>query len=518
MSRIGRDYLQTGYYTEVFFREKGIRFIAISNNIDSVNSESGEFAPFLNIMSEWYLRDTSRKIKASKKTRGESGKRLTSKPIYGYLVDPNDRSKWIIDPETAPVVQRIFSLIVAGKGPMQIANILEADKVERPTYYQYTHGIVNCPNYDHSEPYKWQSSTISQMLTKPEYMGHTVNFRTYKDSYKDRNQKFRPKEDWLIFENTHPAIIASETWETAQRRHKTTRRTDTTGESNPLTGLIFCADCGAKLYNHRNPGGKPYFNKTEGKMRLSSPLDVYECSTHSLTWRHLNKKCTQHHISTKVLRQLALDAIKTVSTYAKTNEAEFIRRIREESAIQQEQAAKSHKKRIAKEQKRIAELNALFRKTYEDYAAGRLNEKRFEMLSAEYETEQTELEKSVAQLQAELDGFNADSIRADKFIELARRYKDFSELTSAMIGEFIEKIVVFEADRSSGEREQAVDIYLNFIGKFEIPAAEPTAEEIAAEEKAREKREKHRENQRRFMRQQREKRQAEEAAARRETV
>ncbi len=513
MSRIGRDYLQTGYYTEVFFREKGVRFIAISNNIDSQNSESGEFAPFLNIMSEWYLRDTSRKIKAAKKTQGMSGKRLTTKPIYGYMLDPNDKNQWIIDPEAADVVKRIFTLAVAGKGTMQIAQILAADKVERPTYYQYKRGIVNCANYDHSDPYKWQSSTIAFILAKLEYLGHTVNFRSYKDSYKDKYQKFRPKEDWMVFENTHPAIIDLETWETAQRRRKTTRRTDH-GEANPLTGLVFCADCGAKMYNHRDPTRKPYLCKTTGKMRTRTPLDVYHCSTYSLTGRFNNAKCTQHHISTKVLRQLALEAIKTVSMYAKNNEAEFTKRILEESAIQQEQSAKAHKKRIAKEQKRIAELNTLIRRIYEDNVNGKLTDKRFELLSQEYEQEQSNLEQSITTLQAELDSFNTDSAKINQFISLAKCYSDFTELTPTMIGEFIEKIIVFEADKSSGERAQDVDIYLNFIGKFDVPMPEPTPEEIEAEEKARLQRKKRRDNQRRYMQKQKQKKQEQEEAAR----
>jgi len=403
MSRVGRDYLQTGYYTEVFFREKGIRFIAISNNIDSQNSESSEFAPFLNIMSEWYLRDTSRKIKAAKKTQGMSGKRLTTKPIYGYMLDPNDRKKWIIDPEASEVVKRIFVLAIEGKGPMQIARILAEDKVERPTYYQFTRDIVNAANYDHSDPYAWRETTIAFMLEKVEYMGHTVNFRSYKDSYKDKQQKFRPKEDWLIFENTHPEIIPPEVWETAQRRRKTKRRTDSIGESNPLTGLVFCADCGAKLYNHRSPERKPYVCKATGKTRTRTPFDIYHCSTFQLTNRFTTAKCTQHHISTKVLRQLALDAIKTVSNYARTNEADFINRVREASTIRQTEAAKAHKKRIAKEQKRVAELHTLIRRIYEDYVNEKLSDKRFELLSAEYEQEQAELEKSIAQLQTELD-------------------------------------------------------------------------------------------------------------------
>lgn len=517
MSRIGRDYLQTGFYTEVFFREKNVRFIAIANSIDSQNKESGEFAPFLNIMSEWYLRDASRKVKASHKARGMSGKRLTFKAIYGYMSDPNDKDKWIIDTEAAPVVRRIFDLTIEGKGPTQIARILHDEKIERPSYYLYQKGIVNYENsYDHSEPYAWSTNTIAHIIEKQEYMGHTVNFRTYKDSYKDKQAKENPKENWQIFENTHPAIIDPETWETAQRCRKTVRRTDH-GEANPLTGLVFCADCGAKLYNHRQPYPTSYVNK-EGYNCTRAPKDIYACSTYNLTGRKYNRRCTNHQIRTVVLRELALDAIKSVSGFVKTNEAEFIKQVRETSAVKQDEAAKSHKKRIAKEQKRVVELNTIIKKLYEDSTTGKLTDKRFELLSADYEREQAELEQSIEALQAELDSFNADSVKADKFIELVKKYTDFSELTPTMIHEFIEKIVVHEADKSSGERQQQVDIYLNFIGKFDVPMPEPTAEEIEAEEKAFRKREQRREAQRRYAAKQKQKEQEQEEAAQKKSA
>lgn len=497
MSRIGRDYLQTGFYTEVFFREKNVRFIAIANSIDSLNRDSGEFAPFLNIMSEWYLRDASRKVKASHRARGMEGKRLTFFPIYGYVRNSNDKNEWLIDPEAAEVVQRIFALTIAGKGPCEIARILANDKIVRPSYYLYTRGIVKLAHHDHSMPYAWNGNTVANIVQKPEYMGHTVNFRTYKDSYKDKRSKFSDKEDWVIFENTHPAIVDSETWETAQRCRKTVRRTDSLGEANPLTGLVFCADCGAKMYNHRRPHPIQY-RHPNGKIYNKCPSDIYTCSTYSLTSRRFDGKCTAHNIRTVVIRELALEAIKTVSGFVKSNEAEFIRQVREASAVQQEQTAKAHRRRIAKEQKRVAELNTLIRKIYEDKVSGSLLEKRFEILSAEYENEQAELEQSIENLQAELDSFNADSVRADRFIEIVKRHTDFSELTAPMINEFIEKIIVHEADRSSGEREQQVDVYLNFIGRFEVPEVTPTPEEIAEEEQAREKRARHREAQRRY--------------------
>ncbi len=497
MSRVGRDYLQVGFYTEVMFREKGVRFVAIANNIDSVNRESGEFAPFLNIMAEWYLRDSSRKIKAVMKAKGTSGERLTFAPIYGYRLDPEDKKKWTVDEEAAPVVRRIFRLTIEGKGPTEIARMLANDKVERPSYHMSVRGISKRTQYDTSNPYAWSGNTIAHIIGKPEYMGHTVNFRSYKDSYKDKRHKEAAKEDWLVFENTHPAIIDPETWETAQRCRKTVRRTDTLGEANPLTGLVFCADCGAKLYNHRKPYATTYTNKN-GYTCTRCPKDVYVCSTYSLTGRRFNRQCTAHNIRTVVLRELVLDAIKSVSGFVKKSEADFIKQVREASAVRREETAKSHKKRIAKEQKRMAELDTFIRKIYEDNVSGKLTDKRFEILSTEYEREQSELEQSIAILQAELNGFNDDSIRADKFIEIVRKYTDFTELTTPMIHEFVEKIVVHEADKYGGERVQKVDIYLNFIGKFDIPILEPTPEEIAEEEKKRKKRERHREAQRRY--------------------
>ena len=345
MSRVGREYLQVGFYTEVMFREKGVRFIAIANNIDSTNRDSGEFAPFLNIMSEWYLRDASRKVKASHKARGMSGKRLTFAPIYGYKLDPNDKNEWIIDPESAEVVRRIFRLTLEGKGPGHIARIFAEEKIERPSHYMTVHGIADRAYNGLSTPYAWSLNTIAHIISKPEYMGHTVNFRSYKDSYKDKQSKKTPKEDWAIFENTHPAIIDPETWEIAQRCRKTVRRTDNNGgEANPLTGLVFCADCGAKLYNHRTSRRKEINKK--GYICNRCPRDTYACSTYTLTSRRFNRQCTSHSTRSVVLRQLALDAIRTVSGFVKSNEAEFVRQVREASAVQQTETANAHKKQI----------------------------------------------------------------------------------------------------------------------------------------------------------------------------
>lgn len=262
LSRAGRDYLQTGFYTEVYFRQHGVHFIAIANNVDSDDQNSSEFAPFIKIMSEWYLRDCSRKVMASYQIKGKSGKPTTNHAIYGYKKDPEDKDHWIIDEEAAAVVRRIFRLAAEGHGPYEIARILIDSKVESPGYYLSVHGRGTARDrIDPSRPYDWYGSTVSQMLSKPEYLGHTVNFRSGHKSYKDARVKYDP-EDWLVFENTHAAIVDPETWQLAQQTKRTVHRTDTTGVANPLTGLMFCADCEAKMYNHRGkrkPGGHRFY-------------------------------------------------------------------------------------------------------------------------------------------------------------------------------------------------------------------------------------------------------------------
>lgn len=477
MSRIGRDYLQTGFYTEVFFRQYGVHFIAIANNVDSDISGSNEFAPFLNIMNEWYLRDCSRKISAAYKVKGNAGKHTTNSPPYGYVKDPADKNHWLIDEEAAAVVRRIFRLAIECNGTHIIAKQLTAEKVESPSFHaaKYNRGPHKA-NVDPSRPHDWYGYTVGTILARPEYLGHTVNFRSFKQSYKDKNSIKRPPEEWQIFENTHEAIIDPETWALAQQTRKTVRRTDTTGEANPLTGLVFCADCGAKMYNHR---GK-HKDTPNGVIRTS---DSYNCSTYTLTHEREVKTCYSHSISTNALRALILDAIRLVSKYAITNEADFIEKVRAASQVRQEEAAKDLKRRIGKAKKRSVELDALIKKLYEAYATGKLPEKRFEVLSAEYESEQAQLEEALASEQSELDAFHADTARADLFLALTKKYTDFAELTTPMILEFVDKILVHAPEYVDGERTQAVEIYLKYAGKLDIPTPEPTPEEIAAEAK-----------------------------------
>jgi DNA invertase Pin-like site-specific DNA recombinase len=484
MDRMGRDYLRMGLYREMF-RDKGIRLIAVSDSFDSFLGED-DFTPFREIIAEWYARDTSKKVKAVLHSKGSSGKPLTNQAIYGYYKSPDDKNMWIVDDEAAKVIKRIFQMTVDGMGPTQIARQLSMEHIESPA--SYLNRVRKNSKAKTTEPYIWNGTTVARILTKQEYLGHTVNFRTTKPSFKSKKFKYNPKEDWVIFEDTHSAIIDLPTWDIVQKLRQTPRRSDTLGELNPLTGLMYCFDCGAKMYNSR--WRKDYYEENRnGKVYQHKTSDFYTCSTNNRGYNSFKTICSGHYIRTEVVRNLVLEAIKAISGYVREHEIEFISKVREASAIRAEENAKSGKKKLAQNQKRIAELDRLFKKTYEDNAAGKLSDKRFEMLTAEYEKEQAELELENAKLQAAVDAFAADSERANNFIGIIKRHTEFDELSTAMLNEFVSKIIVHEADKSSGERFQEVEIIFNFIGRFTVPAEEKiqTEEELAAEEKRRAK-------------------------------
>lgn len=489
MSRIGRNYLEVGFYTEVLFREKGVRFIAISNGVDSTQSETNEFAPFLNIMNEWYVRDTSRKIKSVLRNKGMEGKHLTSVAIYGYRKDPDDHNHWLIDEEAAAVVRRIYQLIIDGYGPTQVAKILSNDKIERPSYYFAKQGLGTCRgSCDMTRPYAWTATTISELVARPEYIGHTVNFRNHKESYKDRLSKKVPPEDWLIFKNTQEPIVDEETWQMVQKIRATKHRPIALGKANPLTGLMFCADCGAKMFNHRTKGYEKKDKDGNPTGKYTNAQNNYTCSTYSKAKGHFENKCSQHHVRTDVVRDLILTTLKYTAGYVREHEQEFLEQIRKSGVMQQESEAKVLSKKIAKSEKRIAELNHLIKRIYEDNVAGKLTDKRFEMLSADYEKEQSELEAFLSDAQNRLAATKEQSENADKFIALVHKYTDFSELTTPMIHEFVDRIEVHEADKSTGERRQEIDIYLKYVGKLDVPMPELTPEEKAEDERKRRKR------------------------------
>ncbi|MBQ6961852.1 MAG: recombinase family protein [Clostridia bacterium] len=489
MSRVGREYLQTGYYTEVVFRQHDVHFIAIGNNIDSDDQSTTDIAPFFNIMSEFYLRDMSKKQRAAYKARGLAGKPTTNQAIYGYRKDPEDKHHWLIDEEAAEIVRRIFQMAVNGDGPGVIASKLRDSQVETPSYYETTHGICNrSGRTDMTRPYDWCPCTVTNILSRPEYMGHTVNFRSSRESYKSKKVIRFPEEDWVIIENTHDAIIDPETWKLAQYTRRTIHRVDKTGVSNPFTGLVYCADCGAKMYNHRmqpdpkKPGG------VDPETGLY-PYDHYDCSTYTLTMNRVDNGCRAHYISTKALRALVLETIRLTSRYAIEHPEEFSQKVREASEIKQNKAAKELKKKIAQAKKRSVELDSVIKKLYESYAMGMITESRFATLIAEYEKEQAEVNALIGMEQTQLDTYEADNQRVDQFMALAKKYTDFTELTPQMIYEFIDRIIVHAPEKIDGERVQEVEIRLQYIGKFDTPLPDPTPEELEVEEKRRKRRE-----------------------------
>ena len=513
MSRMGRDHLRVGLCLETL-REKDVRLVAVSEGIDTSLGED-DFMPFRNILAEWYARDTSRKIKAVNRTKGNAGKPLTNLPPYGYKKDPDQKDNWVIDEPAAAVVRRIFAMAMEGLGPCHIARTLFEDKVEKPSYYAARCKFPGAKPtmYDMGTPYSWSTSTVCKLLARIEYAGHTVNFRTSKKSFKDKKISYNPKEDWKISPNTHEAIIEQELLDTVQRVRGTPRRADSVGAPNPITGLVFCADCGSKMYNSRQ-AKKTYDFERFGKPYKTSTGDHYNCAAYTLGNASNKNICSGHFIRTAVIKNLVLSAIQAISKYALGNETEFVEKVRAESTIRQEQTAKAHKKKLAQNTRRIAELDVLFRKVYEDNATAKLSDERFRQLSGAYEMEQAELVLQNTALQSEIDAFEADSANADSFLALARRYTSFEELSAPMLHEFISKICVHKPDKSSGVRLQKVDIYFNFIGHFELPKAEPTPEELAADAKRLEKLKRQREaNKRYYEKKQREKEQAEKQAA-----
>lgn len=426
MSRVGRDYLQVGFYTEVFFREKGVHFVAISNGVDSDINTSSEFAPFLNIMNEWYLRDCSRKIKAVLQAKGRDGKPITNNPPYGYIKDPEDKNR--------------------------------------------------C---DMSKPYEWAGVSVVRMLEKPEYMGDTVNFRTKKLSYKDKTAVKNDSDEIVVFTDTHEAIIDRKTWYMVQELRKTKRRINTEGESNPFVGKIFCADCGGKMH-YRNEGkraGRNWRGLPDGSVRTTPAC--YNCGNYNNSHDQSGKVCCSHNIQAKVIDQFVLETIQYACKSVRMDERAFVESIRSASEIWEQSEAKKLKAALKHQEKRYAELDILLKKVYEDNALGRLPDKRYEMLSAGYEKEQAELEQSIKACREQLTQYDEDTDRTEEFLALVHKYTDITELTPVIINEFVDKILVHKAEKIDGERVMEIEIYLNFIGKVELPAQELTEEELA---------------------------------------
>ena len=452
MSRLGRDYLKVGYYTEVFFPGLDIRFIAINNGVDSANQQDSDFTPFLNIINEWYAKDTSKKIRAVFKAKGQSGKPLCTNPPYGYVKDPEDKSRWIIDPEAAEVVREIFSLCVQGYGPTQISKELTRRKVENPVAHARRLGITIPAKPLDEEPCIWHDSTVARLLTRVEYLGHTANFKTYRKSYKNKKQMHNAPSEWQIFENTHDAIIDQETFDIVQKIRDGRRRLTPMGEMPILSGMLFCADCGAKLYQVRGRGWE-------------HSQEYFVCAT----YRKQKGKCSSHQIRNVVIEQLLLDDLRRVTSYAREHEDEFVRLVTQKSKQETERNLRESKKELEAAKARISKLDSIIQRLYEDNIEGKVSDERFAKLTATYEAEQRELERRIAELENIMATTKNESLGVDTFLTLVRRYTDIKELDAELIRMFVEKILVYKAEKVDGHRVQRIKIIYNGIG--EIPNA-----------------------------------------------
>ncbi|HFI0328894.1 TPA: recombinase family protein [Streptococcus suis] len=452
MSRLGRDYLKVGQIMEML-RQRGIRLIAVNDGIDTAQGED-DFLPFRNIMHEFYARDTSRKIKSTFKTKGMSGKHCTGTVIYGYLWDEK-REHWLVDDEAAEVVKSIFRMTMEGFGPYQISQKLSERKVLIPAAHLAKHNEGVNKNKTFKDVYGWGSSTVVHILKNREYLGHTCNFKTRKH-FKDKKSRYVDESEWTIFENTHEAIIDQDTFDNVQRIRGSVRRyPDGWGEAHPLTGLLYCADCGGKMYVHRTNNGK----------RIAQ----YTCSQYSKV--PVGVLCsTQHRINAEVILTLIADMLKAIAEYSKNDRTQFIKAVTDAQETQRSSDIIKKKKRLVVAQKRAAELEKLICKIYEDSILGKLPESRYAALDKQYAKEQGALSEEIKALEAAIDGYEQSRKSADKFIALVEKYENFDTLTTPMLLEFVEKILVHERDRKGSiETTQEVEIFFNFVGRYVPP-------------------------------------------------
>ena len=453
MSRLGRNYLQVGMYTEMIFPQKNVRFIAINDGVDSAQGEN-DFAPLRNIFNEWLVRDTSKKIKAVKRSKGMSGKPITSKPVYGYLMDEDEN--FIIDEEAAPVVRQIYSLCLAGNGPTKIARMLTEQQIPTPGTLEYRR-TGSTRRYHPGYECKWATNTVVHLLENREYTGCLVNFKTEKPSYKLKHSIENPPEKQAVFENHHEPIIDRETWERVQELRKQRKRPNRYDEVGLFSGILFCADCGSVMYQQRYQTDK-------------RKQDCYICGS----YKKRTADCTAHFIRTDLLTAGVLSNLRKVTSYAAKHEARFMKLLIEQNEDGDRRRNAAKKKELEAAEKRIAELSAIFKRLYEDSVTGRISDERFTELSADYEAEQKELKERAARLREELSKAQEATANAEKFMNVVRRHTTIEELTPTLLREFVEKIVVHESVALDGKRRgklrrQEIEIYYSFVGKVELP-------------------------------------------------
>lgn len=454
MSRMGRDYLKVGYYTESFFAEKDVRYIAINDGVDSTTGENG-FTPFRNLFNDFYARDTSKKIRAVMKAKGNSGEHLCVNPPFGYKKDPTDKKKWVVDEKAAGVVKRIFDLCVAGKGPMQIAKELTADKVLTvKAYYAKQKGKPLPEN-----PYKWSPKSIAGILERPEYTGCTVNFKTYSKSHKLKKRLHNGPENHRIFPNTQPAIIHEKAWERVQELRANKPRPAKTGKRGLFSGLLYCADCGEKLY----------FCTTNS---FSPNQDHYVCSN----YKSNTGTCSAHFIREETLKKFVLQRIFDVTALFFDDVSCFLETVQKQRFEEMEKEVRRQKQDMAQAEKRIAELDRIFKRIYEDDISGTISHERFLKLSAEYEAEQRELTEEAKGWREMVTTYEQDKADFQSFAAIVRKYVGITELTPTIVNEFVKKIIVHAPDKFSGHRRQKIQLVWNFIGEVNLPNDSQTVE------------------------------------------
>ena len=458
LSRLGRDYLKTGEYIEIIFPDHDVRYIAINDGVDTLKSEN-ELMAFKNIFNDWYARDTSKKIRSVFKAKGQSGKPL-SLPIYGYKKSETDKNMWFIDDEAAEVVRRIFKLCIEGYGPAQIARILTQKGIPTPTAYALSQGRDN--GHKNAKLHRWSGKTISHILDRPEYIGHTVNFRTHKKSYKNKKTVRNPQEEWLIFENTHEPIVTQQEFDLVQELRKNKRRPTKHEEVNPFSGMVYCADCGKKMYLCRATS-------------LTADQEHLKCSTYSSD----KDACSAHFIRTVVLNEIVLNELNKLLVRVKEHEDEFVQAAMDNSVQKQSSELTKAKKALKQAEKRIAELDRLFTRLYEDNVSGKISDERFVVMSAGYEDEQKKLKASVAELIAYIETAEQKSTDVTAFISMVQKYEHITKLTPEIMHELIEKIVVHAPDKSCGHRTQQIDIYY----RFDVAVATAVADSMKYDKK-----------------------------------
>lgn len=455
MSRMGRDYLKVGYYTESFFAERDIRYIAINDGVDSDKGDN-DFTPFRNLFNDFYARDTSKKIRAVMRAKGNAGEHLCTNPPYGYMKDPADKKKWIVDEEAAEIVKRIFDLCIAGKGPMQIAKLLTAERVLTVKAHYAQRAGKPLPE----KPYHWDPKSVAGILERPEYTGCTVNFKTYSKSHKLKKRLHNVPENQRIFPNTQPAIIDEQVFVRVQELRENKRRPAKQAERQGLfSGLLYCADCGSKLHF------------ATGK-NMTPQQDCYRCSR----YKSNTGDCTMHFIREETLKLFVLQRIFDVTALFFDDAMAFEEAAKKQHFQEAEKEAQKRKREIAQAEKRIAELDRIFKRIYEDDISGTISHERFLKLSADYEAEQRELTEQVKTWREVIETFEQDRSDFDSFAAIVRKYVGIRELTPTIVNEFVKKIIVHAPDKSSGHRRQKIELVWNFIGEVNLPGDDQTVE------------------------------------------